>query len=119
MTAKVGEKVTLTAEASDPDDDKLTYKWWHYFEADTYQEYKGTTEPTEVTTDGFQLGWVRKLDKGEVVDPVELKDSDTDKMFFTIPDDAKSGDSFHIVIEVTDDGAHTLKAYQRVIVTVD
>ena len=119
LTAKVGEKVSLTAEASDPDDDKLTYKWWHYFEADTYQEYKGTTEPTEVTTDGFQLGWVRKLDKGEVVDPVELKDSDTDKMFFTIPDDAKSGDSFHIVIEVTDDGAHTLKAYQRVIVTVD
>ena len=33
-------------------------------------------------------------------------------------DDMKSGDTFHIILEVQDDGSHTLKAYQRVVVTV-
>lgn len=32
--------------------------------------------------------------------------------------DANSGDTIHIVVKVTDDGAHNLKHYQRVVVTV-
>ncbi|WKL03266.1 hypothetical protein Q0F98_06310 [Paenibacillus amylolyticus] len=39
-------------------------------------------------------------------------------MTFTVPDDAKSGDTLHIVAEVQDDGEHQLKHYQRVILTV-
>jgi hypothetical protein len=32
--------------------------------------------------------------------------------------DAKSGDTIHMIVEVQDDGAHTLKHYQRVVITV-
>ena len=121
LTAKAGDKVTLRAQASDPDKDALTYKWWRYFEADTYQEYKGTTKAVEAINEeyGLSLGWTRKLDENEVVDAVELSGADTEKMSFTIPDDAKSGDTFHIILEVQDDGAIPLKAYQRVIITVE
>ena len=99
----------------------MTYKWWRYFEADTYQEYKGRTKAVETINEeyGLSLGWTRQLDEDEVVDAVELSGADTEKMSFTIPDDAKSGDSFHIILEVQDDGAIPLKAYQRVIITVE
>ena len=121
LTAQAGDKVTLTAQASDPDKDELTYKWWRYFEADTYQEYKGTTKAVEAINEeyGLSLGWTRKLDENEVVDTVELSGVDTEKMSFTIPDDAKSGDTFHIILEVQDDGTIPLKAYKRVIITVE
>jgi hypothetical protein len=32
---KPGETITLTATATDPDGDKLTYKWWQYADADS------------------------------------------------------------------------------------
>ena len=40
------------------------------------------------------------------------------KISFVVPEDAKSGDTIHMVVEVQDDGAHQLKHYQRVIITV-
>ena len=121
LTAQAGDKVTLTAEASDPDKDDLTYKWWRYFEADTYQEYSGNTKAVEAINEEYNLslGWTRQLDQSEVVDAVELSGADTEKMNFTIPEDAKSGDTFHIILEVQDDGDIPLKAYQRVIITVE
>ncbi|WP_398578253.1 hypothetical protein [Streptococcus pasteurianus] len=61
---------------------------------------------------------VQKSVAFSVVDPVELENADTTTVSFTIPKDTKSGDTFHIILEVQDDGSHTLKAYQRVVVTV-
>ncbi|MBM7641936.1 DUF1593 domain-containing protein [Streptococcus loxodontisalivarius] len=119
LTTKAGEKVSLTAEASDPDGNQVTYKWWRYFEADTYQEYKGDSQVVESTQDGLSLGWTRQLDKDEVVDPISLSNADTNKVSFTVPEDAKSGDTLHMILEVQDDGAHQLKAYQRVVITVE
>ena len=60
--------MTLRAQASDPDKDALTYKWWRYFEADTYQEYKGRTKAVETINEeyGLSLGWTRQLDEDEV-----------------------------------------------------
>ena len=34
-----------------------------------------------------------------------------------MPEDARPGDTIHMVVEVQDNGAHTLKHYQRVIIT--
>jgi hypothetical protein len=37
---------------------------------------------------------------------------------FTVPSDAQPGQTIHLILEVTDDGAPALTSYQRVIATV-
>lgn len=93
ITAAAGERVSISAKASDPDGDKLTYKWWQYYEADTY--------------------------KGSVDGKIEMAGASSDRMSFTVPTDAKNGDTIHMIVEVYDSGAHNMKHYQRVILTVD
>lgn len=119
LSVSPGEKVTLHAEGQDLDGDELTYKWWRYFEADTYKDSNVQEEKVQPEMAGdLQLGLHRELAKGEKLDTIQLEGSDTDAVSFNVPDDAKSGDTIHIVAEVQDDGEHQLKHYQRVILTV-
>lgn len=92
LTAAPGERIKLHAKATDPDGDHLTYKWWQYFEADTY--------------DGEEDGSLSAIG------------ASTDTVSFVVPEDAEAGDTIHMIIEVEDNGAHGMKHYQRVIVTV-
>ncbi|MGU7991770.1 nucleoside hydrolase-like domain-containing protein [Streptococcus suis] len=119
LTAKVGQKVKLTAKADDPDGDKLTYKWWRYFEADTYTENSSVPNVESLKAGDLQLSLYRELGENEIVDQVELTGTDTNQVSFTVPKDAKSGDTFHMIIEVQDNGEVPLKAYQRVVITVE
>jgi hypothetical protein len=81
-----GEKVTLHGTASDPDGDALGLRWWQYSEADTYA---GTVALTGATTRNAT---------------------------FTVPADAKTGDTIHLLFEAKDpDG---LKEWERVVLTV-
>jgi hypothetical protein len=66
----------------------------------------------------LQLGIQRELAEGEVTDSISLSGNDTDTVSFTVPKDANSGDTIHIVAEIEDDGVHGFKHYQRVILTV-
>ncbi len=117
VTAAAGSEVTLTAVGEDPDDDTLSYRWWRYFEADTYND--GVEVPALEDQDvGLVIDRTAPLAEGTVPDSIVLAGADTEQVTFTVPADAKSGDTIHMVVEVTDDGAHNLKHYQRVVVTV-
>jgi hypothetical protein len=120
ISAKAGDTVVLNAVASDPDGDELTYKWWRYAEADTYQDEKrDLNEAVEDNSVGMLLNITRDTIEDEVIDSIALTGSDTEQVSFEVPEDAQSGDTIHIILEVQDNGAHNLKHYQRVIVTVE
>lgn len=87
LTAKPGELINLHGVGTDPDDDKLSYKWWQYFEVDTY------------------------------AGKISVKEPSSGKTSFIIPDDSKPGDAIHLILEVTDAGTPALTRYQRVVVT--
>jgi len=87
LNAKPGATVKLDGAANDPDGNSVTYRWWQYFEVDTYP--------------------------GKVV----ISDSNKATSTLEVPADIKSGDTIHIVLEVSDSGHPTLTRYQRVIIT--
>lgn len=118
LEVSAGDEVTLTAKGKDQDGDNLTYRWWRYHEADTYQDSKVTNEEKVQDVGGLQIDITRPVGENEKIDTIEIENSNKDKMSFVVPKDAKSGDTIHMVVEVQDDGAHQLKHYQRVIITV-
>jgi len=89
LKVRHGDTVALSANGTkDPDGDELTYQWWQYKEADTYD---GT---------------------------IEIKDAGQKVASFAVPDDAGEGQTIHIICEVTDNGVPSLTRYQRIIVEV-
>ena len=88
-STKLNRTVKLSAKGTyDPDGDELTYKWWHYEEADSYSG------------------------------SIEIQNADKQDALFEVPDDVKTGDAIHIICEVTDSGVPALSRYQRVILDV-
>jgi hypothetical protein len=97
LTARPGQRIELSAMgSSDPDGNALSYEWFCY------------SEPGTFTVSSARSG-----------QPVEIKDFDQPKAWFTIPTGRvlRNG-TMHIVLAVTDHGTPRLTRYQRVIVTV-
>ncbi|HTF20466.1 MAG TPA: DUF1593 domain-containing protein [Chryseolinea sp.] len=88
LEGKPGRVINLAVNVSDPDEDQLSCKWWQYEEVDSYEG------------------------KIQIVNSSKLISS------FKIPADARPGDTFHLVAEVSDNGKPKLTRYRRVIVTV-
>jgi hypothetical protein len=88
LRAKGGTVVKLNGLAKDPDGDTLNYKWWQYWEVDTYS--------------------------GEI----KIEESKKNNASLLIPPDAKAGETIHVIFEVTDSGTPKLTRYQRVIITI-
>lgn len=86
--ARPGETVRLEAVASDPDGNAVSVKWWRWTEVDTY--------PGEIT----------------LASPSSLVTG------FHVPADAREGQTIHLILEATDNGAPALTRYRRIIVTV-
>jgi hypothetical protein len=91
LTAAPDETLKIKARASDPDGDALALKWW-YFPVGSY-----------VLTNAEALS----------VDSPE-----TAETTFTVPADAKSGDTIHFVLQAQDNGDPVLTKYLRTIITV-
>ncbi len=92
LKAKAREKITINAKASDPDGDELLLTWW-YFPVGTY---------------------VLRNDAMLTVDSPNIA-----RTTFTIPADAKSGDTIHLVLQAQDNGDPVLTYYLRTVITVE
>ncbi len=89
LEAAPGETITLNVrESTDPDGDRLAFRWWQYREAGSYE--------------------------GDVM----IDNSETAIASVRIPSDARAGDTIHLIADVTDSGKPPLTRYTRVIVTV-
>ena len=90
LEVRPGAKVKLSARGtSDPDKDKLKYRWWQYREAGSYD---GT---------------------------IEIRGAGKQNALFTVPGDAGKGKTIHVICEVTDNGAPPITRYQRVVVEIE
>jgi len=89
LAGRPGESVKLSAAgSSDPDEDRLSYCWWHDREAGTFRE------------------------------AVDIHDAKRQAASFVVPGDAAIGQTIHLICEVSDSGTPRLTRYQRVIVSV-
>ncbi|MEZ4883993.1 MAG: DUF1593 domain-containing protein [Chitinophagales bacterium] len=89
MKVKRQEKVKLNAKkTSDPDGDKLQYRWWQYKEAGSY------------------------------AGNIDIQDEQKQKACFKVPSDATKGQTIHIICEVKDNGTPQLTRYQRLVLEI-
>ncbi len=89
LSAKKGKEVVLDATGSyDPDGDNLQYRWWVLPEAGTFRGEMCMENPKQASVSLF------------------------------IPEEAETGESIHVICEVTDNGTPALTAYRRVIIDI-
>jgi hypothetical protein len=86
LTAKPNDTVKLSGTATDPDKNKLNYRWWQYEEVDTYNG------------------------------KVSIQNAESKNASFKMPIDIKKGETIHLILEVTDNGIPQMTRYQRVVV---
>lgn len=88
LSARAGETVQLEGSVSDPDQNAVAVRWWQYNDAGTYPGGVAFSSPTSLATT------------------------------FRVPDDAKPGQTIHVILEATDNGTPQLTRYQRVVITI-
>jgi hypothetical protein len=85
--AAPGQMVFLHGFAADPGYRNLTTLWWQYLEAGTYPN------------------------------AVNIPNANSLRTFVVVPKDAAPGQTIHLILQATNDGAPPLTRYQRVVIT--
>ncbi|MFB8267550.1 nucleoside hydrolase-like domain-containing protein [Streptomyces sp. NPDC055955] len=88
ITVRPGQQVKLQGHVSDPDGDKVTTTWWQYREAGTYPGVIDIARPSSAKTT------------------------------FTVPRNAKRGQTIHMILEVKDRADKPFTRYLRIVATV-
>lgn len=95
LSAKSGERVSLSAQGStDPDGNALSYEWIYY------------GEPGSLSLSNARTGA-----------PLRIEDPNKIDAWFTAPKVTRP-ETMHVILAVTDQGTPPLTRYQRVIVTI-
>ena len=90
LTVSPGAEISLDAEGStDPDGDQLDFHWLVYEGVGTY------------------------------TGSVNITNANTQVAIITIPQNAATGQNFHVILEVKDDGEPMLYSYRRIIIVVE
>jgi hypothetical protein len=96
LTAKPGDRISLSAEgSSDPDGNALRYHWFYYPEAGGFAVQSGRSGA-----------------------PIEIQNAQAAEAAFDIPRNAFKRGTLHVILAVTDDGSPALTRYRRVIIDV-
>lgn len=119
LAAKPGEKLEIHAQVTDPNDLSLNYRWWCYYEASSYWNF----EDIPLHKQYFELGEIKfpfsnhseKITKDW---HLKMEGATTNHVHVYIPQDAKAGDTFHLIFEVSNKCETPLKSYQRIIITI-
>lgn len=88
LRVKPGQLISLRGSATDPDGNRVSYRWWQYEETGTYPG------------------------------KVNIQQSNQANASFVVPVDATVGQTIHLILEVTDEGKPALTRYGRVIASV-
>jgi hypothetical protein len=97
IPANPGDTIRLSADGStDPDGNKLSYKWFYYGEPGTFT-----------------------ISTARTGDPLIIEDADKINAWFIVPKKPGRLGTMHIILAVTDNGMPALTRYQRVIITVN
>lgn len=89
LVAQPGETVKLSAKGTtDPDRDDLSFNWWFYKDAGTYNG------------------------------KIKIENSNKEDASLSIPENAGNNNMIHVACEVTDNGVPALTRYQRVIINI-
>jgi hypothetical protein len=88
IKAKTGSSVNIKSKYTDPDENAVQIKYWQYVEA------------------------------GTCVEKVKIEQQNNASAKIEIPQNAKSGDTIHLIVEGKDNAKKPLIRYQRVIIQV-
>lgn len=110
INATIGQEITVNGSAKNPDGADVKLFWFYYRDASSYAHVPATNSNNgSSVTIGSYTATVPYTDDGD------------GKLTFTVPADAKVGDTIHMVLtgttQNTKDGLERSR-YQRVIVTV-
>lgn len=120
ISVHASQKVTLSAKDQDINNLELTYKWWCYYEASTYWDFSNINlEADKWHIRQMEFTVSKHSDVLEQTWKLPMENADTSTLTVSLPADAKKGDTFHIVLEVSNVCDTPLKTYRRVIITIE